>query len=145
MGVINPARRAQQFGISGSLSHGQWPKPLASRLPTPGIANGSVMSWQHIAGDETSGFPSRTLPCCANRISLNKYWTSPCISAQPRLLSGPHLPVHFAPATVTLNASCSPAACSSSMSPWWMFPRRNSSASGSSRYFSTARRIGRAP
>ena len=32
------------------------------------------MSWQHIAGDETSGFPSRTLPCCANRISLNKYY-----------------------------------------------------------------------
>ena len=30
------------------------------------------MSSGHIAGDETSGFPSRTLPCCANRISLNK-------------------------------------------------------------------------
>ena len=55
------------------------------------------------------------------------------------------LPVHVAPATVTFNASCSPAACTSSVSPCWMFPRKNSSASGSSRNFSTARRIGRAP
>jgi hypothetical protein len=55
------------------------------------------------------------------------------------------LPVHVAPATVTFNASCSSAACTSSVSPCWMFPRKNSSASGSSRNFSTARRIGRAP
>jgi hypothetical protein len=55
------------------------------------------------------------------------------------------LPLHVAPATVALNASCSPAACTSSVSPCLMFPRRNSSARGSSRYFSTARRIGRAP
>jgi hypothetical protein len=62
-----------------------------------------------------------------------------CISPDSRL------PFHVAPATVTFNANCSSAAYTSSVSPWLMFPRKNSSASGSSRNFSTARRIGRAP
>ena len=66
-----------------------------------------------------------------------------CIS--PDFLADSRLPFHVAPATVTFNASCSPAACTSTVSPCLMFPRKNSSASGSSRYFSTARRIGRAP
>ena len=68
-----------------------------------------------------------------------------CCCITRDFLADSRLPVHFAPATVTLNASCSPAACTSSVSPCLMLPRRNSSASGSSRYFSTARRIGRAP
>src|ERR1700737_3838388 len=47
-----------------------------------------------------------------------------CIT--PGFLADSRLPVHFAPATVTLNASCSPAACTSSVSPCLRFPRRNS-------------------
>ena len=47
--------------------------------------------------------------------------------------------------STTWNASFVPAAVTSSVSPALMPPRSNSSASGSSRNFSTARRIGRAP
>src|SRR5258708_33087705 len=43
-----------------------------------------------------------------------------CIT--PDFLADFRLPVHFAPAAVTLNASCSPAACTSSVSLFLMFP-----------------------
>ena len=63
----------------------------------------------------------------------------------PGVVSG--LPFAGSPCSgsATLNVSCSPAATTSSVSPCLVFPRRSFSASGSCRYFSTARRIGRAP
>jgi hypothetical protein len=46
---------------------------------------------------------------------------------------------------ITLNSNFSTAPCTSRVSPALILPRKSSSARGSSRNFSTARRIGRAP
>lgn len=61
-------------------------------------------------------------------------------------------PAHWLDATAPSAAafacekvSLSPVVVTLTGSPSWMLPRRSSSASGSSRYFSTERRIGRAP